>query len=276
VAWELVVFGVAGGHLAAPGMLAMPVCGLSERPNPGGSVRSEDSYRAKCYTEPVAQHQQAAGELFHLPVRAQYRYVSCQILHLWRVHCPVKPGPMTRAECIRNDEVQALAKGGRRAVPEQHLGTGTPPRNGPVGIGDNDGVIRHVTYPALLRNQAEQRQQAAPCLAKAAGDPVARWVEVGSRSLTSAGLRPVREYRALLSGASSTAHVRAWGARPSQLRGCLVAASGQVVACFRASETAAQDRRPAMRVSSRRRAPDPQGPWPPSTTVDIEEALTWV
>lgn len=101
----------------------MSVRGLSEGPYPGGSVGSEDANRAKCCTKPVAQHQQATGELFHLPIRAQYRHVSCQILYLRHLHSPVKPGPMARPEGIRHDEVQALAKGGRRAVPEQQLST---------------------------------------------------------------------------------------------------------------------------------------------------------
>ncbi len=73
--------------------------------DPGGSVRSEDSHRAKCCTKPVAQHQQAAGELFHLPVRAQYRYVSCQILHLRCLHGTLEPAPVARSESIRHDEV---------------------------------------------------------------------------------------------------------------------------------------------------------------------------
>jgi hypothetical protein len=63
---------------------------------------------------------------------------------------------VARSECIRHDEIQALAKGGRSTVPEQDLGTGTPPRDGPVRIGDDDGVIRHVTYPAPRQNAAAQ------------------------------------------------------------------------------------------------------------------------
>ena len=59
---------------------------------------------------------------------------------------------MSRAEGIRHDEVKALANGGRRIVPEQRFGAGTPPLNGPVRIGDDDGVIGHIIYLAPRQN----------------------------------------------------------------------------------------------------------------------------
>jgi hypothetical protein len=123
---------------AAPGMLSISVRGSSEGLDAGDSVGSEDSHRAKSCTKPVAQHQQAAREFSHLAVRAHYRYASCQIFHPRRFHRPPEPGPVARSECIRHDEVKTLAKRGRRAMAEQNLGTGTPPRNGPVRIGDDE------------------------------------------------------------------------------------------------------------------------------------------
>jgi len=119
-------FATAKDALTCLGCRLSRFAGSSEGLDPGGSVRSEDSHRAKCCTKPVAQHQQAAGELFHLPVRAQYRYVSCQIFHPRRLHRPPEPGPVARSECIRHDEVQAPAQRGRRTMPEQHLRAGTP------------------------------------------------------------------------------------------------------------------------------------------------------
>jgi hypothetical protein len=47
-------------------------------------------------------------------------------------------------------------------MPEQRLGTRTPPRNGPVRIGDDDGVIRHASYPVPLQNQTAQHHPDLP------------------------------------------------------------------------------------------------------------------
>jgi hypothetical protein len=85
-------------------------------PVKGGTDLRGRAHRAKRFTKPVTQHQQAAGELFYLPVPAQYWDVSYQILHLRRLHRPLEPGPVARSECIRHDEVQPLAKGSRGAI----------------------------------------------------------------------------------------------------------------------------------------------------------------
>jgi hypothetical protein len=72
-----------------------------------------------------------------------------------RLHGPPEPSPVPRAQRAGDDEIQALAKHVRRAMPEQRLGTRTPPRNAPFRIDDNDGVIRH--DPILHRSTADPR-----------------------------------------------------------------------------------------------------------------------
>lgn len=113
---------------------------------------AKNAHRAKCCTKPVAQHQQAAGELFDLPVCGQYRYVSCKIPHARRLHCLLEPGPMARPERIGHDEVQALAERGHRAMPDQRLGTGTPPgiglRPGCGPLGGEPLIPRRTPFPS--------------------------------------------------------------------------------------------------------------------------------
>jgi hypothetical protein len=75
--------------------------------------------------------------------------VSSQVLHLGRLHRPPEASPMTRSQSFRDGEVQALADRRHGAVPEQQLGTGNPPPDGPGRVSDDDGVS--VTAPILYR-----------------------------------------------------------------------------------------------------------------------------
>lgn len=134
------------------GIVVRPVPQSSEGLDPGGSFCGEDSHRAEGNAEPVTEDQQTTGKQPHLPVRAQDRYVSCQILDLRRLHGPAEPSPMPRTQRARHDEIQALAKRFRRAMPEQRLGTRTPPRNVPDGIDDDDGVICHNSHRVPRNN----------------------------------------------------------------------------------------------------------------------------
>jgi hypothetical protein len=97
----------SGNALSWPclGHCPMSAGASSEGLEPGGSGRRENCHRAKCSSKPVAQHQQAPGELFHLTVRAQYRNVSSQIVHLRRLHRPLEASPVARSERFRHDEV---------------------------------------------------------------------------------------------------------------------------------------------------------------------------
>jgi hypothetical protein len=54
----------------------------------------------------------------HLPVCAQDRDVSRQILDLRRLHRPLEPRPVPRTQLRGHDEIQALAKRVRRVMPE--------------------------------------------------------------------------------------------------------------------------------------------------------------